>query len=237
MGVAEAVFAQWRILFDVGKESSGMTPHMRPTFPSPRWRALAALAAFLGLPLLAPAAIVQVDLATSPYPIPAELNGLFLNLVTGGTSSSAVPLSGWDLNPYHNGTGIGFFTPSTPANQGILTPGSSSLMLLGGEAIGPAGIYQAGTASGDGFFIGGIGYAGLRFQNELTGQLNYGWVKLRTTLGNGFPAAILGYAYEDTGAEITAGQVPEPHTGGFVLLSILTFFLHRPTRASSPRGD
>ena len=66
------------------------------------------------------------------------------------------------------------------------------------------------------------GYLGVHFLNETTGVVNYGWVQLSTTAGTtpaqGFPATILGYAFDNTGAGILAGQIPEPGTSAMLSL-------------------
>ena len=193
-------------------------------------RAMPALTALLGAAGMAGAAVIHVDLAANPLVIPSGLDGIYLNFVSGATSTTSAPLAGWDFNPYSNGDGLRFFGPDFPNGQGTLVSGSTALALLGGEAIGSGGIYQPGQALGTNFLITGISYAGLRFQNEATGQLNYGWAKLRTTATTGFPAAILGYAYENTGAPIIAA-IPEPAGAGFLAISgLLLLGRRRSTR-------
>jgi hypothetical protein len=53
----------------------------------------------------------------------------------------------------------------------------------------------------------------------MTNATNFGWVHLNTTGTTGFPATIVDYAYEDSGASIMAGQMPEPST--FALLGVM----------------
>ena len=184
-------------------------------------RKLTAMASLLGAAVPVGAAVIHVDLAPSPLSIPDGLDGIFLNFVTGGTSTSAVPLAGWDFNLYNNGSGLSFFGPALPSGQGTLSSSANAMALLGGEAIGGGGIYQPAHVSGTNFFSIGMGFAGLRFHNETTGQLNYGWAQLRTSAAFGFPAALLGYAYDDSGAPIIAGQVPEPGAGLLALSGVV----------------
>ena len=54
---------------------------------------------------------------------------------------------------------------------------------------------------------------GLKFRNDLTGSINYGYVKLTTTAPDGFPATITGRAYENTGAAITVPGTPSATPG------------------------
>ena len=167
------------------------------------------------------AVVVHVDWSAAPLVVPDTLDGIYLNFVTGTTSPTPVTPAIWDFNPYNVGPGRGlsFFAPSLVSGQGTLVSGQTALSLVGGETIGPAGIYQPGQALGTNFQITGINFVGLRFQNEMTGQLNYGWARLNSTATSGFPLSILGYAYENTGAAIVAGAVPEPAGTGLLVLS------------------
>ena len=68
----------------------------------------------------------------------------------------------------------------------------------------------------------------IEFTNDTTGSTNYGWVELATASTTGFfPATIVGYGYENTGAPITVGQVasapvPEPTTTAALGLGVLS---------------
>jgi hypothetical protein len=59
---------------------------------------------------------------------------------------------------------------------------------------------------------------GFRFQNETMGnQIQYGWMRISLSATTGAqPRAIVEYAYENTGAGIPAGAVPEPSTVGLL---------------------
>lgn len=175
------------------------------------------------------AAVIHIDLSAAPLAIPHTLDGLYLNVVSGQTST-ATPPQGWDFNPYNRGDGLGFFAPSAPSGQGTLASGPTALALLSGETIGPTSIFQPDQALGTNFHVTGLSYVGFRFLDETTGLNDYGWAQIRTTGGSGlgFPAALLGYAYEDRGAPILAGQVPEP--SGPALLSLAALALRRRRR-------
>lgn len=165
------------------------------------------------------AAVIYADLTASPISIPDSIDGIYINLVTGvsGASGGAVP--GWDFNPYNNNAGLTFYGAASPS--GILasgTPGTSAetVRLSFGDLIGPAGQYNQFQTRGTSFQgVTGVSYMGLRFINEGTGATNYAWAEFQTAAGSGFPAALVRYAYENTGASITAGDVgavPEPST-------------------------
>lgn len=127
-----------------------------------------AVAIFLLGAGTAGAAVVHVDRSGSPLVVPNTIDGLFLNFITGLTSTTSTPAAGWDFNPYNAGLGLSFFGPDFPSGQGTLVSGATALALLGGETIGGGSIYQPGQALGTNFQITGISYAGLRFQNETT---------------------------------------------------------------------
>lgn len=202
-------------------------------------RRLPALGAVLASVAGAPAAVIHMDFSGVPVVIPNSFDGLYLNVVSGILSTAATPPAGWDINPYNNGTGLGFFAPATPAGQGTLASGPTALALLGGETIGPASLYQPDQALGTNFQITATQYAGFRFLNESTGQTNYGWLQLRTTGGGaspGFPASLLAYAYENTGAPLTAGQIPEPSSAGLLASGLFALLAGPRCRNRSSRA-
>jgi hypothetical protein len=47
------------------------------------------------------------------------------------------------------------------------------------------------------------GYIGIAFVNSQTGALNYGYIHMTTTGPKGFPAEVLEYGFDNTGAAIT----------------------------------
>lgn len=163
------------------------------------------------------AAVVSVSFAGAPIVVPNNIDGVYFNFVTGAISTFEP--AGYDFNPYNNGGGLTFYAAASPS--GIMatgTPGTSAQarVLSFGALISSAGQFNQFQTRGDSFDITGQEYVGLRFLNETTGILNYGWALMSTTAGNGFPASVLGYGYENTGLSILAGQtatasaVPEP---------------------------
>jgi len=190
---------------------------------------LAVATALLFLAPAAQASVVSVSFASSPVVVPNTLDGIYFNFVTGARSTTEI--AGYDFNPYGNTAGLTFYGNISPS--GILatgTPGTSAQarLLQFGDLISSTGQYNQYQTRGTAFNVTGQEYVGLRFLNEVTGALNYGWVLMSTTAGNGFPASVLGYGYENTGLSITAGQtaavvpppaaVPEP--GSIALLGL-----------------
>ncbi len=190
-----------------------------------RLAAYAAAGVALAAPAITPSA--QADIVYSGplnLAVPNTLNGIYLDLATGATSTSF--FSGYDINPYGTDTnglvflgaiGAGFFAPTTASPASALLPGTS---------IGPADVFTT-AFSGVNFHVTGTEFFGLQFVNSNTGGTDYGWIQFQTTAATGFPATILGYAYNNVaGGAILAGQttaVPEPGTTaalGFGALSL-----------------
>lgn len=175
------------------------------------------------------AAVISVSFAGAPVVIANNIDGTYFNFVTG-VHVNAGNLAGYDFNPYNNNAGLTFYGAASPS--GIMatgTPGTTAtaLALAFGASISAAGQFNQYQTVGTAFYRTGQEYVGLRFLNEVTGVINYGWVLLSTTAGNGFAASVLGYGYENTGAAITAGQtaavtaVPEPGTTAMLGLGLV----------------
>lgn len=182
--------------------------------------ALAAALCVLAAPF-AQAGIVYTNLAAAPLKIKNTFNGTYLNVVNGDSGSNQGNVAGWDINVYNNGSGLTFYSDT----GAIRANANGALAMNAGQQIGPNGNFISGTTAGTAFQTDGEEYLGFKFLNESTGAFNFGWALLSTTNKNnnndGFPAEILGYAYENSGAAIRAGAtglvaaVPEP--GSFAL--------------------
>lgn len=159
-----------------------------------------------------PASVVVVSSAN--IPVPNNIDGVYINFVTHQTSTSE--FSGFDFNPYSGGSSLLFYWggDAGSANGGLSLDGTRYARLSPGAIVGPNGTFlqTANGANGEtaNFLTGGTGYLGVKFTNEATGVVDYGYVHISTTAPSGFPATILDYAYENTGAAITVAAVPEP---------------------------
>lgn len=142
--------------------------------------------------------------------IPPTATGLSINFVSG-EASPGLPFSHFNVSkgdPYLFGPGMYFFWGSDMNNAGVALTSEGPYRVLGsGGTVGPASIFsRSNLGQSDamfGYWSGVNGYLGVRFMNEETGEINYGYVHMLTTHGSGFPAMILDYAYDTSGAAIT----------------------------------
>jgi hypothetical protein len=94
-----------------------------------------------------------------------------------------------------------FFWPGTNVNMCVSTGGECDL-ISNGEVVGPASTFAEG---GPVNFNAGVDTCmGFVFTNATTLALNYGYVHL-VTAAPGFPATLVEYWYDNSGAAITAG--------------------------------
>ena len=136
--------------------------------------------------------------------VPNDIDGLYINWVTGQASGS--PPTGWDFDPYSNGALLFYWGGDvSPDNGGVANDGVLYSVLGSGDSIGPSSTFIQTAQSGVDNWVVGVtgGYLGFEFLNESTGQVNYGYAHITTTSPTGFPMTILDYAYDQSGAEIS----------------------------------
>lgn len=160
-----------------------------------------------GAPVSALAAIVCDNPSIA---VPQNIDGVYINLVTGltGTSGSAVP--GWDFDPYasSSNTLLSFYAAT---GAGYVSSGGVISALGAGTTVGASSTYLAGVQSSEtamGTYRAGVTgatYLGFRFVES--GNTYYGWLDVTTAAPNGFPMTLNGYCYEDSGASIKAGDI------------------------------
>ena len=204
-----------------------MSPQNRKLSPRIDGR-LAAYATVAGAALAAPA-IPSTD-ATIVWSGPVNINvpsttsGVYLNVVTGVFSTTPSGAPGWDLNPWSSSTLEIWGNNSASPQDGVLdnfTGGSAASVdnLPMGAIIDGSWNYgrtdsTVETSGPTAFNLNSSNNIfGFRFLNESTGVYDFGWarISLSGTL-SGQPRAIVEYAYENTGAAIAAGAIPEPST-------------------------
>jgi hypothetical protein len=187
-------------------------------------KSIAALSAVAGLMAVAgPAQAAIVVYSGPPIAITPNIDGLYLNVVTGANDNGAV--AGWDLNLYSNSTLTPTLTFWSPTGGGYVgtSPNVSALPL--GTSIGPGSSFLSTPNITGGYqapaFAGTTSYFGFRFVNEAGGTTHYGWAQLSAGTSGGFPASIVAYAFESTpNTAIQAGVVPEPGTYAMMLAGL-----------------
>ena len=177
-----------------------------------RLAAYAAAGIALAAPVITPGARADI-IYSGPLSVavPNNIGGIYLDLSTGVTNT--VGFTGYDINPYANG-GLGLtFLAATGTSYVAPTTAGPASALLPGAFIGSTDVFTT-SDSGTNFKVTGTEFLGLKFVNTTTGGTDYGWIQFQTTGTTGFPATILGYAYNNVaGGSILAGQttaVPEP---------------------------
>jgi len=196
---------------------------------------LAAYATLAGAALAAPAipsanaAIIYSGVVN--INIPSTTAGVYLNLSSGVFAGTPGGAPGWDLNAWggtsfnvwannsaeaSNGV-IGNFTGGSSAtlvdNVPFLTPVDGTWTYVRSNGIETTGLTAFTTSSSNNL-------VGIRFLNNTTNTLNFGWIRFSLSATSGAqPRAVVEYAYDDSGAAILAGQVPEPST--FALLGVM----------------
>ena len=156
--------------------------------------------------------------------VPQTSEGVYLDLVTKATSATS--FTGYDFNPYAYFTGdLEFYAPTAYGDGvvGSLDAATAETPLV--STVSSSSSFATGIIDGSAFDAVGTEYAGIEFINDTTGATNYGWVEMVTTSATGFPASIVGYAYNNTGGSITVGQitsVPEPGTTAALALGALS---------------
>ena len=152
--------------------------------------------------------------------VPNNIDGVYLNVVTGATGTSGLGTPGWDINPYSATAGnFNLWGPTATTWFNVL----GQYRVEEGTVIGPGGTYgrpgggtnvglQVNLNSTNNFF-------GFQFANEANAnQIHYGWVQFEFGANAGI-RSIIGYAYEDVaGASIAAGAIPTP--GAAALLAM-----------------
>lgn len=188
--------------------------------------AVAASMIALGAAAAANAAIVRWN---ANLVIPANFDGLYINIATQSTATSSTAIGGWDINPY-GATTINFFASATapnPTTTFVRTQASGGpSSLAGGTVISAASTFANSTAAvisatgvgSNGWAINATNYFGFRFYNETTGAINYGYGAMQV----GATAAtrtLLFVEYGDAGESVTV--VPAP--GAIALLGLAGF--------------
>lgn len=190
-------------------EGADMTPVVQK-LPWQNVTLLVALMTAIPLPALGQP-FPNVVCNFTAYAIPNNVDGIYINFVTGavGTSGSDVP--GWDFNPFSSSQALQFFWTGLgeTVNAGVYS--TAYMVLPTGVVVGPASTFSSiSTAASAALWGATISneWMGVRFTNEATGLVNYGGVRMSTTAPTGFPATITAVCYNSAGDSIGLGWTP-----------------------------
>lgn len=196
--------------------------------------AATAVAAGSGVAFVAMESEAQADIVWSGIvniDIPVNVDGVYLNVLTGQTGSSGGAVPGWDLNPY-SGTGLLFWQPSNPAGGVYSIQGGVVGNLAAGTSIDAGNTWGNAAGGTQWNFSSNDNLVGFRFFNEGNSQVHYGWFRLglgETTTTPG--RRIVEYAFNSTaGAGIAAGDIgaiPEPSSLAALALGAIGLFARR----------
>lgn len=196
---------------------------------------LPAALIFLACAAPAPAAVVYSGLRN--IAIPATPDGVYLDLDTGGISSTLI--TGWDINIFFGGVAISGSADFQPVRSG--TGNEDPVQRLDGGTLIVSTLPYATGENGSSTHLGapgnfqdGVeGYLGFRFtKNDASGPF-YGW--MRVTLTANTPGAVIrDWAWESSGSSIAAGQVPEPSPCALVAGGLALGLLRRVRAGKRP---
>jgi len=172
-------------------------------------------AAWFGSPGEARADIVYSGLANLPV-FPTSVNGgLYIDLEKPANFGQGTPSAGWDMNPYAGGWSIYMGRPST----GVILafPDTAANLPLGmlvdsTQSFSGTTTYNTGFYGDSGIPSGQTGYLGFRFDpDDVPGvQTWYGWFRMSAAANGTSDGSVLDWAYDNTGAGLKVGVVPEP---------------------------
>src|SRR4051812_16329337 len=116
-------------------------------------------------------------------PIPNDFDGVYLNIDNGATGS--VEITGWDINPFFGGDGVGNSASFQPARTG--TGNGDPILALGtGVKVDASFLYAPGPGGSDahlgagpGQFVSGQeGYWGFKFPTDGSAGPFFGWMRV-----------------------------------------------------------
>jgi len=173
---------------------------------------------FAALAAAAPAHAALVCFDQQDLSIPATTEGLYINFLTGVHAETEAGAPGFDFDPYASASTTPaedlrfYWGSSVTGNAGVASSGATYAVLFTGSAVGPSNPFtREGFTGNTSAWTSGVtmGYLGMRFRNEATGAINYGWVQMTTTAPKGFPMTVHGWCFENTGAATMIGPVSD----------------------------
>jgi hypothetical protein len=176
-----------------------------------------------------PAAIVYSGLRN--FSVSSTFDGIYLDVDAG--NPVGIEATGWDINPFFGGEGIANSASFQPVRQSVAI--SSAIFRLElGDVVDQFDTYAAAAAGSsthiginpDQFASGITGYLGFRLIDNSNNGPYHGWMRVNFS-NTGATGSIIDWAYDNTGAGITVGAVPEPASLTLLGIGVGTLFLRR----------
>lgn len=150
--------------------------------------------------------------------IPGHFAGVYLNMITGVTTTSQGSNPGCDFNPYYGGNRL--FSP--PQMGAIVGSGNQASSVPGGGIVGPDSNFITGfPILMDAFTANLSGIVGVKFLRETDSTSLYGWVRISKSASIVAPGTIIDYGYQDNGSAILPGAIPAPGSLAALALGVL----------------
>ncbi len=149
---------------------------------------------------------------TINQPVADNADGSAFDFATGDYHAYDGSIASDDINLYAldpGGLYVYWYGDQVPPEAdgltgGVLDAGGLDFAVLhAGDTIGPSSAVSAGSIPLTNWQSGADGYVGVVFWNEVTSQINYGYIHMTTQSPDGFPAQVLEWAYDSSGAAIT----------------------------------
>jgi hypothetical protein len=174
--------------------------------------AAVGVASFFANQTPADASIVYSGIQNVPILTQPPSGGVYINLEPPFNFAEATRIPGWSLNPYRTGQLL-YVSASTRvvlagANAANLAPGTP---INGGSNLSPAGRTPPWYGAVD-IAVGSTGFIGFAFDPESVpgAQEWYGWARMSVGNNTNIDGSLIDWAYDNTGAGIQTGAVPEP---------------------------
>ena len=199
--------------------------------------------------LAAVTAHAEIIYAPVDWPVPANLDGRYINVETRQTGTSAASVPGWDLNPYSasglswypaTGSGLMRYPGAVVGSVASLEPG----VVVDGSGSFTGGAVAVGTAPGN-WRLNAVNHFGFRFV-AASGLTHYGWGAFEVGNAiNGSDRRITAIAWEsEPGAGIVVGDQGTPSaydpcapTNPSVFVGPNTVYVNRDTAADRTIGE
>jgi len=174
-------------------------------------------------------------------PIPTDFAGVSVDLETGATSNALDGLPNGDANFFFGGAELSNdadATASSPSWQPVRTVAGSTdpaanltagVDLVDGTSVFASGFGSSGDLSTHfpPFTAGQPGYIGFSLIPDGGGGPYYGWMLVTLEDDGVTPGLIHSWAYDDMGAGLLVGAIPEPSAAVLGLLGLCAALMRR----------